>query len=250
MERKHVVLTVGTAAGLAFISALTAPAMAGNIFVGTLAGGDSVMTGNFSNAGLAGSGVSSGLIRQFQVTGQTGNKLDFGNTGVAGASTGTFANTPTTLGSFYLNVASGLGDNWFNTTSGVVRPSDSTVTLAFGQNSGFTAKDLTIDFDPGVAAFGFSFNDVGDHGGSFFVTFNDGSSDSYSSSQRSGFLAIIADSGKEITSVRLVQSTTANDGISAYGFTTMAVVPLPPAAWAGLFTLAGIAGVRCARRRH
>ena len=129
MERKHVVLTVGTAAGLAFISALTAPAMAGNIFVGTLAGGDSVMTGNFSNAGLAGSGVSSGLIRQFQVTGQTGNKLDFGNTGVAGASTGTFANTPTTLGSFYLNVASGLGDNWFNTTSGVVRPSDSTVEI-------------------------------------------------------------------------------------------------------------------------
>jgi hypothetical protein len=239
----------------AAIAATAGLAGAGDIFVGAH-GDTTLLADNFANAGLAGNGVSSTLYRQFGASPAVGNTVDFGAPGGAGSSVATFA---ADSGTYYLGAASGLTSNWFN---GAPTPAGPTTTLAFGQNSGLTAHAMTITFAPGVLGFGFNFNDVGDQGGEFTVEFNDGTSVSVSFldgggvdldpstyDQQSGYIALIASAGKEITSVRLTQPTDVNDGLSLYNFSTMVVVPLPPAAWAGLAMIGGIAGVRRLRRR-
>lgn len=232
-------------------------ASAGQVYVGDL-GQTSLLTSSFTTAGMAGEGVDATNLQMIGVTGRTGNALNFGAPGSMGASVASFANTASTTGSFYLNAAAGLGSNWFNSGAGVNRPAGATMTLAFGQTGGYSAKDITVAFAPGVQAFGFNFNDVGDHGGAFEVSFSDGtvqsiafndSGNAGSFDLQSGYIALIASAGKEITSLRLTQPTRANDGVSIYGFSTLAVVPLPPAAWAGLAMLGGVAGVRKLRRR-
>lgn len=214
------------------------------------------LASRFGDAGLAGDGINSSLWRSFSATGQnTGSGLTTGSLRFgfsSGSSIGTFNSDDGKR--FYLDAASGLGDNWFDSNSGLVRPSNSTPTLAFGQSGSgaFSSNSIVISFAPGVAAFGFNFNDL-DRGGNLLVTFNNGAVanvDLTSGDQFSGFISIIADSGTFINSVELQQGNiSANDGLSLYDFTTMAIVPLPPAAWAGLAVLGGIAGARKLRRR-
>jgi hypothetical protein len=246
--------------GLAACMSVTlaaAAASAGQVFVGDL-GQTGLLNSSFVTSGLAGEGVDGSLLRQIGVTGRTGNALNFGASGSMGASVATFARTAGTTGSFYLDAASGLGNNWFDSGVGLVRPDGDTIALAFGQSGGLNADDITVTFAPGVQAFGFNFTDVGDQGGAFMVSFSDSTSqsiafndsgDAGSFDLQSGYIALIASAGKEITSLRLMQPTAANDGVAVYGFNTLAVVPLPPAAWAGLAMLGGVAGVRRLRRR-
>jgi hypothetical protein len=200
--------------------------------------------------------------RQFQLTNFGSTTMNFGNSGQTGSTEGTISAN----GGFYFDLAGtsgsdGLGSNWF---SGATRPSAATPVLAFGasgspQTNGVNtgASSLTIDFAPGVAGFGFNFHDI--EGSVLTVIFNDtgiqdlviniGPTSSDGNTQSNGFLALIADAGLTIDKVVLSRTVGVNDGISMYGFTTMAVVPLPPAAWAGLAMLGGVAGVRKLRRR-
>jgi hypothetical protein len=257
-------------------AAMSAAIVATGVFVGSATAGsvnvDSLsnnaaasLQSGFGNAGNAGDGVASSLWRTFSgslgtATGSTGGttgSLNFGAAGQTGSSVGTFTSLDTQANTrFYLDVASGLANNLFTGP----RPDGNTPTLGFGTTgSGSTgtgprsSNDVLITFNPGVSAFGFNFSDL-DNGGGFQVFFNDGTTavvDLVSGQGiQDGFVSIIAASGAYINSVRLFQPNfSVAEGITVYDFTTISIVPLPPAAWAGLAMLGGIAGVRKMRRR-
>lgn len=233
-------------------------ASAGQVFVGDL-GQTSLLNSGYLTAGLAGEGADSSLLRHIGITGRTANALNFGAAGSMGASVATFARTGSSTGSFYLNAASGLGNNWFDSGAGLVRPDGATIALAFGQSSGLNADDMTVTFAPGVQAFGFNFTDVGDQGGAFEVSFSDGTTQSIAFNDsgaagsfelQSGYIALIASAGKEITSLRLMQPLDKNDGVAMYGFSTLVAVPLPPAAWAAFGILIPAGMMRQIKRRR
>lgn len=138
------------------------------------------------------------------------------------------------------------------------RPSaaDNSLAVAFG-NSSWTSNQLEMLFDPGVTAFGFSYEDIGDVGGTLEVLFSDGTTETITTSgsnndpDRDGFMWAVADAGTTITSIHLTQTFGGgdpSDGFIFYDFATIQVVPLPPAALAGLGLIAGIGAVRRLRR--
>ena len=177
------------------------------------------------------------------ILGSTGNNMNFTST------TGSVAAND--LNNFYLGAASGLGGIWFDAGSNT--PGANTTVLAFGNNQSATnSNSVTINFNPGVLGFGFTYDDV--EVSTLTVTWTDGSTsdlviDPTSGGAQEGYIAIVSADGKFVNSVTLSQTPgTANDGFSFYDF-SVAVVPLPPAAWAGLALLGGVAGVRKIRRR-
>jgi hypothetical protein len=129
-----------------------------------------------------------------------------------------------------------------------------TTVLGFANSGAFSANQVTIGFQPGVQGVAFNYADIGDVSiAELVVTWSDGQTSSIpaltTNNDPAGYVSLIAEAGRTISSLTLTQNLDFNDGFMFYGFTTMAVVPLPPAAWAGLAVLGGMAGVRTLRRR-
>jgi hypothetical protein len=236
-----------TAVGFAALASIaTAGSVGGDVLVGALP------TNDTSGAQLTHFGAFRGEMPVVQsgLTGVAGSTLSFGSIGTGQVSSN--------LGKFYLGSAAGLNALqpvvWFNTIAGGLGAvGNDTTVLGFANNGSFSDNSVTIDFQPGVQGFIFNFADIGDvSAAELVVTWSDGTySDAAltTSSDPTGFVSLLADAGKTINSVTLSQNLDRNDGFMFYGFNTLAVVPLPPAAWAGLAMLGGIAGVRKLRRR-
>ncbi len=156
-------------------------------------------------------------------------------------------------GSFYLGAASALNPIWYN--SGSHAPTPDTTVLAFGNINGapgqvFDSTSVTISFNPNVRGFGFNYDDI--EVSSLTIVWSDGDLETLHITPANGgegFVWFVASAGQWISSITLNQDNpNADDGFSFYNF-QVAVVPLPPAAWAGLAMLGGVAGVRKLRRR-
>lgn len=190
-----------------------------------------------------------------------------GVTDVAGATMSFGSITDGTVGSdnglFYLGSAGGLNDAqpdvWFNTVpGGFAGVGADTTVLGFANNpaSGFNFSDMevTISFAPGVQGFVFNYADIGDVSeAELIVNWNDGSGDTVALTtvnDPTGVVSILAGDNREIQSIRLTQNLDRNDGFLFYGFNTLVVVPLPPAAWATLGLLAPLGVMRQVRRRR
>jgi hypothetical protein len=175
---------------------------------------------------------------------------------------------------FYLGTALGLSqaqNNWFNTVGGVGGVGENTTVLGFGNlaidpGNGLTGGDFSANrvqmiFNPGVQGFAFNFADVGDVDAvtELRIRYRDDGEDSVymlggTTESRTGFFSLMIEAGRQLDRIMLTQTPglngqDPNDGFLLYGFTTLTVVPLPPAAWAGLAMLGGVAGVRKLRRR-
>lgn len=242
MERKHHVLAAGMAAGVA---CLAGSAVAGTVSVGALN-----QTSLLVNGVAAANGISASQVWLDPLSGFTKPSGNAGTMSFAG--TGTSVSLSAALGNFYLGVSSGLGSNWFDGGANN-QPADPTTVLGFGNNqSGTNANEVSMLFAPGVKGFGFNYDDV--EISTLEIKWSDGTTETIDIEANDegpeGYVALIASAGVSITSVTLSQDPgSANDGFSFYNF-TVAAVPLPPAAWAGLAMLGGIAGVRGLRRRH
>lgn len=135
-------------------------------------------------------------------------------------------------------------------------PAQEQLAFAFGNNT-WTSESVTMAFNPGVTAFGFSYEDIGDVRGELTVTFSDGSTAfvpaNSANNMRDGFISIVADAGDFITSIEFTQSNDPDskfdDGFIFYGFSTIQTIPLPPAAFAGLGLLGGLGVARRLRRK-
>lgn len=269
--RTNVILA---AAGIAAMTtaAVAAPVAGGDIVNGALLGNAAAVAAA-QQAHLAGLGFGGLFDQQSAVTSQVGNTMTFGSIGT-GVASGSGMNN------FYLGTASGLetaqNGVWFNTigannAAGLAAVNagftgaNNTV-LGFGNNSttgsggpagtggNFSDNVITITFAPGVQGFIFNYADIGDVSGTELeVSFNGGTTIFTTAlagtNDRTGYFSLIANLGSTIDSIRLTQNLDTNDGFLAYGFSTLTVVPLPPAAWAGLAMLGGVAGVRKLRRR-
>lgn len=235
------------AIGLATV--MTGAASAGTVTVGAAASSNTASQQVLDYQAQFGPGAS---LEQSGVTGFSGASPTF-NLAFGSIATGQAASS---LGSFYMGTAASLNasgtGNWFSNVAGGAAALGSDTVIAFG-NSGFNARNVTITFNPGVAGFIFNFSDVGDvSNAELEVSWSDGSTSTVAATtnnQTNGYVSLLAAAGQSIASVTLRQTPTANDGFLFYGFSTMAVVPLPPAAWAGLAVLGGMAGVRTLRRR-
>lgn len=166
------------------------------------------------------------------------------------------APTSGTSGDFYFGDTDTLRDVDFNAGDNP-RPSYNSLAVAFGNNH-WTSNEITMTLSPGVTAFGFSYEDIGDIGGTLVVNFSNGTSEtittagSNSDPDRDGFIWAVADIGATITSVNLAQTFPGkdpNDGFIFYDFATIQVVPLPTAAFAGLGLLGGLGVARRILRR-
>lgn len=174
-----------------------------------------------------------------------------GNSAVAGFNGGfTVDIDQNDAGTFFYGNVSNLLNIDFNAGNDA-RPNYDSLSVAFG-NERWTSNDVTMAFDPGVTAFGFNYEDIGDVGGTLTVLFSTGDTQVITTSSgvlRDGFMSIVADAGEFITSINFTQTpASANDGFIFYGFSTVQVVPLPTAAFAGLGLLAGMGVVRRIRR--
>jgi hypothetical protein len=193
-------------------------------------------------------GLDSSQIGLDGIAGSVGNTMNF-----ATAS----ATTSSSVGNFYLglveNFFGGNNDNWFDGGANNT-PADGTTILAFGNNQSATnSNSVTIVFNPGVRGFGFNYDDV--ESSTLRVTWSDGSVSTLdiTGANPEGYISMAAAAGASISSLTLTQlpgggGSDVNDGFAFYNF-NVAVVPLPPAAWAGLAMLGGVAGVRKLRRR-
>jgi len=162
-------------------------------------------------------------------------------------------------GDFYFRETDGLRNIDFN-AGDEPRPSDNTLAIAFG-NELWTSNDLVMTLAPGVTAFGFNYEDIGDVGGTLTVEFSTGDftdiviGPGNQNAEKDGFISVIADKDAQggaefITSITFTQTPgTANDGFIFYGFASVQTIPLPPAAFAGLGLLRAMAGVRKLRQR-
>jgi len=159
------------------------------------------------------------------------------------------ANIASSAGDFYLGLASGLGDNYFDAGQSA-RPSDSSIALAFG-NSEYSANDVTITFNEDITAFGFAYEDVGDFGGTLSVAFSEGAPVllDLGAFTADGFISVVSSVGTTIESITLTQEQAANDGFAFYGFSTVQVVPLPAPVLAGLGMLGGLGVARRLRQK-
>lgn len=234
---------VGLAAGIAFVAG---SANAGSISVSQATLND---TATLISGVAAANGLSNSQIWLDPISGFTKPASNAGTMSFAG--TGTSVGLSSSLGNFYLGVSSGLTSNWFDGGANN-QPADPTTVLGFGNNqSGTNANAVSMTFAPGVKGFGFNYDDV--EFSTLVVTWSDGTSSTQNISgggaNSEGYISLIASAGSSITSMTLSQNPgVADDGFTFYNF-TVAAVPLPPAAWAGLAMLGGIAGVRTVRRR-
>jgi hypothetical protein len=252
-------------------TAVAAPVAGGDVVTGALLG-NSADVAAAQMAHLNALPAFTGLFdQQSGVTNQTGPTLTFGSIGTGAVSSN--------LGAFYLGTAAGLegaqNGVWYNTidpgnnnAAGLAAlnsgfTGSANTVLGFGNNAtsgsgspagtggNFSDNVVTITFGPvGVQGFIFNFADVGDVSGTELeVSFNGGATIFTTSMDSTGYFSLIAHAGSTIDSITLTQNADRNDGFLMYGFTTLTVVPLPPAAWAGLAMLGGVAGVRKLRRR-
>ncbi|MEX0877136.1 MAG: hypothetical protein WD114_06725 [Phycisphaerales bacterium] len=201
-------------------------------------------------------GVVGGLpVAVNHIAGLTGNTMNFTGTDY-GYGNATFdVNVSGT--DFYLGLVENLaggGDNnhWFDGGT-ASRPVDGTIVLAFGNNSIYTSNSVMLDFVPGVTAFGFNYDDI--ETATLDVEFTDTiTGDIFSTTinptSPEGFLSVVAGTGQTINSITLTQDPgSQNDGFTFYGFQTVQVIPLPPAAFAGLGLLGAMGVVRRLRNK-
>ncbi len=238
-----------TTVGAAVLTVLAGAVTAGTVTVGTAASVNTAAQQAADHAAVFGSGYS---LIQSGLTSMSGSSpsfdLAFGSI--------TSGEASSAAGNFYLGSGAGLNSSgtgdWFSNVAGGAAALSGDTVLAFG-NSGFSARTVTITFNPGVAGFIFNFSDVGDvSNAELEVSWSDGSTSivaTTTDNQQSGYVSLLAAAGQSIASVTLRQTPVGNDGFLFYGFSTMAVVPLPPAAWASLAVLGGMAGARKLRRR-
>jgi hypothetical protein len=123
--------------------------------------------------------------------------------------------------------------------------------------------DFSISFSNvgGIAAFGFYGTDLGDFGNQLTLRFTRLDNTTYdvlvpNSINTDGtgiFFGFIASAANVFKNVEFLNNP---GGVDVFGFDDMTigslqqVVPLPPAAWAGLATLTGVAGIGYIRRRR
>lgn len=169
-------------------------------------------------------------------------------------------------GTFYFGDTDTLGTQDFDGGDDLA-PSLNQLAVGFG-NRQWTSNELRFKLTPGVTAFGFNYEDIGDVGGTLEIKFRDltGSSifthtvnidatASADNAMRDGFISLVAADGFEIDTILFSQGTPGsqagdpNDGFIFYGFSTVTFVPIPPAAFAGLGLLGAMAGVRKFRNR-
>jgi hypothetical protein len=226
------------------MACIAGSAMAGTVQVGTL-GQTSLLVNGVATA----NGLSTSQVWLDPISGFTKPSSNAGTMSFAG--TGTSVALSSAIGNFYLGVSSGLGSNWFDGGANN-QPADPTTVLGFGNTgAGTNTNSVSMSFAPGVKGFGFNYDDV--ESSTLRISWSDGTTSTLDISAGDegpeGYVALIAAGGQSITSVVLSQNPgSANDGFSFYNF-SVAAVPLPPAAWAGLAMLGGIAGVRKLRRR-
>lgn len=199
-------------------------------------------------------GLGADPVLQSDVTGLAGNVLSFGSI--------TDGTVSSDNGLFYLGSAQGLNNNqpdvWFNTVGGLANVGNDTTVLGFANNafSGFNYSDteVTIDFAPGVQGFAFNYADIGDVSeAELIVTWDDGDTSTVALTtvdDPTGLISILAGDGREIQSITLEQNLDRNDGFLFYDFSTLTIVPLPPAAWATLGLLAPLGVMRQVKRRR
>ena len=196
-------------------------------------------------------------IRVNRIASATSTTMEF-NAPVLGFGNDTFSvSASATTGNFYLgDVASlygGNNANWFD-GGGASRPDDGTIVLAFGNTQSNTSADeVVLDFNPGVTAFGFNYDDL--EPATLTVVFRDAmdgtlSSQDIDANSAQGFISFVASAGETIESIVLRQNSGAsfNDGFTFYDFQTLTVVPLPAPVFAGLGLLGGMSVVRRIRR--
>lgn len=215
------------------------------------------LTGLIGDYAALRAGGDTSLIRVNGLAGFTaGSQLSFGP-GVSNplfAENGSF-NVDVAIpsqgsGSFILDTLgnAGLGNNWFDAGQ-TPRPSDDTVVLAFGNEGATSAREVVLAFNPGVTAFGFNFEDVGDFGGQLVVNWTNGTQTVVDPAQftADGFISIVSDDGTTIDDIKISNSAD-SDGFVFYGFTSVQAVPLPPAALGGLAMLGGLGIARRLRK--
>ena len=159
-------------------------------------------------------------------------------------------------GSFYFGDTDNLRNVDFNAGDDP-RPTHNSLAVAFGNNL-WTSNELVMDFSPGVTAFGFNYEDIGDVGGTLEVLFSDGTFETITTTgnssdpDRDGFMWSVAALNTTITSITFTQTFPGNDpddGFIFYDFVSIQTIPLPPAALAGLGLLGGL-GVARRLRKH
>jgi hypothetical protein len=266
--RTNVILGVASIAALVGTAA-AAPVTGGDVIVTGLASNTTTaQLAHFNSAegaalGLPGLRAQSGILGLGTLP--NGRRtVDFGVNGSAVASGGD--STSGAAHAFYLGSAAGLnaaqGGVWFNTIGGgLTTVGANTTVLGFGNNPNaggdFSSNTVIFNFNPGIKGFAFNFADIGDVANTdLVVRWSDGTEINVAGTnqdQMTGFFSLIAEAGRTIEQLRFRQTQVngqdVNDGFLLYGFSTLTVVPLPPAAWAGLAMLGGVAGVRKLRRR-
>lgn len=173
---------------------------------------------------------------------------------------------PALNGGFTVSVNSSDGGNFYYGDTDTLRnvdfnagddprPEHNSLAIAFG-NRIWESNELIMTIAPGVTAFGFSYEDIGDVGGTLEVLFSDGTSEVVTTSdgraERDGFMWAVASMGSTIDSIKLTQTypgSDPNDGYIFYDFATVQVVPLPAGALAGLGLLGGMGVARRIRKR-
>jgi len=200
-------------------------------------------------------GVDQGALGVNHIAGLSGDTMNFGSAPAAldPNDNGNFdVAASATTGNFVLDTlgSSGLGNNWFNAGQ-TGAPGDDTIVLAFGNSSAATnANQVVLDFNPGVTAFGFNYEDVGDFGGELTVNWTNGTQTVLDTGvfTADGFISIVSDDASVTIDQIKLSSNNANDGFAFYGFQTVQVVPLPSPVLAGLGLLGGLGIARRLRK--
>ena len=173
---------------------------------------------------------------------------------------------PSENGNFMVNIMTDPGtDFYYGDTDNLrdidfdggdeARPTHNSLAVAFGNNA-WTSNEVRMSFVPGVTAFGFNYEDIGDVGGTLEVLFSNGITETIttagasSSPDRDGFMWAVAASGTTIDSITFSQlNSSANDGFIFYDFATIQVVPLPAPVLAGLGMLGALGVARRIRQK-